>query len=61
MRCKKCNKVMDIKKEKKTDGAIGYTEYYFKCGKCGVEGTDTVTARKTALSWKLARNRKRET
>lgn len=46
---------MEIKNEKKLDGTVNYTEYFHKCPKCGKEGVDLITARRTANSMRLAR------
>ncbi len=57
MKCNGCDEKMELKNEKKLDGGIGYTEYYWKCSKCGVEGVDEMTARRTGNSWRAAKKK----
>jgi hypothetical protein len=48
---------MELKSEKKQEGEIHYTEYFYGCGKCGKEGVDVKSARMTANSFRTGKRK----
>jgi hypothetical protein len=60
MKCPRCKTKMEIKNDKKKDGDLQYSEYYWKCDKCSCEQIDGISSLRTAQSLIRAKKQARK-